>query len=472
MTYPLVILGGGLSGLAAGIRFARFGQKVLILEKHRLAGGLNSYYYRQGHLLETGLHAMTNYAPPAKKSAPLNKLFRQLKLKRKEFTTREQFFSEIKFPQKSIFFSNDFTLLQNEIAEKFPTEIAGFNRLLAVIKEYDPFLSGTWLSTRQQLGLYLYDELLIDMLLCPLMLYGNSEEYDMDFGQFVIMFRSVYLEGFFRPAGTIKDLLDQLLDHYLSLGGEIRFSSEVIALTKEMKTINTVQLSSGEEIKCDKVISTIGLPATLKVLPGALNEPGADSFTGRMSFVESIYLLPAECRAELLSDRTIIFYNMAERYRYCRPVEAVNVNSGVICFPENFQEMPVSETLQVRVTHPANYDHWLVANQGVSGFGPRSPSYLQLKKEWQEKSVQEISKIIGNFHENIVYEDTFTPLTIEKYSNKAQGAIYGSPVKIKDALTNYRNLFVAGTDQGYLGIVGSMLSGIVVVNQCIFGDLS
>ena len=36
-----------MSGLAAGIRLAQFDQKVLILEKHYLWGGLNSFY-KQG----------------------------------------------------------------------------------------------------------------------------------------------------------------------------------------------------------------------------------------------------------------------------------------------------------------------------------------------------------------------------------------------------------------------------------------
>ena len=98
--YPLLIIGGGLSGLAAGIRFARFGKKVLILENHSKAGGLNSYYYRNGRLLETGLHAITNYAPPEDRHAPLNRLLRQLKIPRKAIKLQEQKFSEILFPGK------------------------------------------------------------------------------------------------------------------------------------------------------------------------------------------------------------------------------------------------------------------------------------------------------------------------------------------------------------------------------------
>ncbi len=51
------------------------------------------------------------------------------------------------------------------------------------------------------------------------------------------------------------------------------------------------------------------------------------------------------------------------------------------------------------------------------------------------------------------------------------GAIYGSPTKIKDGDIGYENMFLAGTDQGFLGIVGSMLSGISIVNQQVLSRL-
>ena len=84
-----------------------------------------------------------------------------------------------------------------------------------------------------------------------------------------------------------------------------------------------------------------------------------------------------------------------------------------------------------------------------------------------EKSEDVVGKIVGNYRENIVYEDSFTPVTIEKFTLKTNGAVYGSPNKIKDGCTSLKNMFLAGTDQGFLGIVGSMLSGVTIVNQQI-----
>ena len=60
MQASFVVIGGGLSGLAAAIRLARYNENVLVLERHSRVGGLNSYYYRNNRLFETGLHAIRN----------------------------------------------------------------------------------------------------------------------------------------------------------------------------------------------------------------------------------------------------------------------------------------------------------------------------------------------------------------------------------------------------------------------------
>jgi len=172
--------------LAAGIRFARFGQKVLILEKHSKLGGLNSYYQRGGKQLETGLHAVTNFAPPEDKHAPLNRLLRQLKIPRRTLILQEQYASEIFFPDRaSLCFSNDFNLLQKQIQKQFPDSIEKFTEMVAELDQYDPFMPRPRISARQFVSSFVHDTLLIEMLFCPLMFYGSSEENDMDLSQFV-----------------------------------------------------------------------------------------------------------------------------------------------------------------------------------------------------------------------------------------------------------------------------------------------
>jgi len=218
-----------------------------------------------------------------------------------------------------------------------------------------------------------------------------------------------------------------------------------------------VVLADGEEITCDALLSTIGIPGTAELARWPLDVAG---YCGRMSFMETITLLPPASRKTIKNDRTIIFYNRREEFSYCRPGTAVDPSWGVICFPGNFQGLPESETFQVRVTNAANYDIWKRADK---------EEYQRLKSEWIAKSAARVRKIIGNYQQDIVYENSFTPVTIERFTAKAAGAVYGSPVKFKDGRTPYPNLFIAGTDQGYLGIVGSMLSGVTIVNRYLLG---
>jgi len=69
-----------------------------------------------------------------------------------------------------------------------------------------------------------------------------------------------------------------------------------------------------------------------------------------------------------------------------------------------------------------------------------------------------------DFRSHIVDTDMFTPRTIKKYTGHLNGCVYGAPHKIRDGRTHLQNLFLCGTDQGFLGIIGAMLSGITIAN--------
>src|SRR5471030_567051 len=129
-----------MSGLAAGIRLAHFGKKVCIFERHNAPGGLNSFYSLAGRRYDVGLHAMTNYVRPGVKGTPLGKLLRQLRIERDEFALCEQKQSRVAFGARgevSLRFTNDFAVLEAEVARCFPDQIDGFRGLVGRIKTFD-----------------------------------------------------------------------------------------------------------------------------------------------------------------------------------------------------------------------------------------------------------------------------------------------------------------------------------------------
>ena len=63
----------------------------------------------------------------------------------------------------------------------------------------------------------------------------------------------------------------------------------------------------------------------------------------------------------------------------------------------------------------------------------------------------------------------FTPATIQRFTGRAAGAVYGSPEKRYHGTTHLKNLFLCGSDQGLVGVVGALLSGITMANRHLLG---
>jgi phytoene dehydrogenase-like protein len=454
MDYDVLIIGAGMSGLAAGIRLAYYDKKVCIIEKHYRVGGLNSFYNLGGHKFDVGLHAMTNYVPKGVRLTPLPKLLRQLKLKREDFALCPQRMSAIKFPGKTLRFNNSLDFFVQEVIDNFPAQADNFQTLLKTVFEYDELnLYANPISAREVVGSIISDPLLVDMVFCPLMFYGNAQENDMAFAQFVIMFKGIYCEGFARPQAGVRQILDVLVKKYRACGGELKTRCSVTSIQAANGRVESIVLENGEVLTADKILSSAGYVETMRLLSD-YDPTGIEDKAGQLSMVEFITVLDKQ-PAEMGHETTIIFYNNSDRFDYRKPDDLVNVSSGVICCPNNFQYENSLPEGMIRITNLANFDLWNRLNE---------EEYKAQKAAWLEASLNEVVKLIPDFRDSIVFTDVFTPKTIRRFTGHINGAVYGTPNKTKMGTTRLENLFICGTDQGFLGIVGAMLSGISMAN--------
>ena len=462
MHYDVAIIGAGMSGLAAGIRLAHFDRSVCIFERHGVCGGLNSFYIRNGRRFDVGLHALTNYTPPQIRSAPLSKLLRQLRLDRRQFDLCPQLGSQIRFPGVRLRFTNDLDVLTQGVAEEFPKQIDGFCRLLETVRTFDHLrLDAVRQSARKVLAEMLTDRLLIEMLLCPLMYYGNAEEHDMDFTQFVTMFQSIFCEGFARPRDGVRAILKALVGRFRECGGGLRMNCGVERLVSDGSRVTGLELESAEQVTADVVLSSAGYCETMQRCSDACDPRSAEE-TGRLSFVESITVTDTP-PAELGLKTTIVFYNDTETFTYARPETLVDTRSGVVCCPDNFERHQGMSEGMVRLTALANFDRWAELDE---------PAYARCKRQCFDEMVTHAVRlgVVPDFRDRAVCTDLFTPRTIRKYTGHINGAVYGTPEKRRDGRTRLKNLFICGTDQGFLGIIGAMLSGITIANLHVLSD--
>jgi phytoene dehydrogenase-like protein len=115
----------------------------------------------------------------------------------------------------------------------------------------------------------------------------------------------------------------------------------------------------------------------------------------------------------------------------------------------------------LRVTCLANYDAWASLPEAA---------YRAAKERWfpaVQTSARRFLPAVGDavLAAATVATDMFTPRTITRFTGRVNGAIYGSPEKSLHGRTALANVHLCGTDQGLLGIVGAMLSGITMANK-------
>lgn len=459
-----------MAGLAAGIRLALAGKECIILERHNVSGGLNSFYSQDGRKFDVGLHAMTNYVPKGTKGTPLTKLLRQLRIPYDALDLCPQNGSRIAFPGCELAFSNDFALLESEVARAFPQQIDGFRRLAVEVRELDAFnLGAIPRSARAAVRRHLSDPLLEDMLFCPVMYYGSAEEQDMDYGQFAIMFRSLFFEGFARPLDGVRVIIRLLQNKYRELGGTRKMKCGIRKIHTSGSRATALTLDDGSTLTADRILSTAGAVETARLCDDQPPDADADN-VGRLGFTETITVLDRQ-PADFGWNDTIVFFNTREpRFRYARVPdgELVDPASGVICFPNNYQYGDGRQLDEgyLRITALANHDAWCALEED---------DYRAQKAHWyaglQNVALGILPKSDLSPDQHRIASDMFTPRTVRKYTGHLNGAIYGAPQKIKDGRTHLDNLYLAGTDQGFLGIVGAMLSGISMANLHILqGD--
>jgi phytoene dehydrogenase-like protein len=285
------------------------------------------------------------------------------------------------------------------------------------------------------------------------MFYGSAREHDMDWGQFSIMFRSIFLEGLGRPAAGVRLILKHLVRKFRALGGELKLRSGVKRVAVENGRVTRIILENDEQLEARHVVSSAGWCETMRLCDDG--QPVLTSRApGQLSFCETIATLDGQPR-DLGHDRTITFFNDHDKFVWQKPEELCDVRSGVICSPNNFAyDSPIDDGT-MRITALANFDRWRSLDE---------ESYRLEKLRWYDRITDSAVRFVPDYRARVVDTDMFTPTTIVRFTGHDNGAVYGAPEKQLDGRTHLENLFVCGTDQGFVGIIGSITSGIAMAN--------
>jgi hypothetical protein len=127
--------------------------------------------------------------------------------------------------------------------------------------------------------------------------------------------------------------------------------------------------------------------------------------------------------------------------------------------PGNFEGCSgIEASNSIRVSVPASARRWFAKNDN---------EYAIAKQNAGEKMKGIAIGMFPSIKSHTTGQELFTPCTVKRFTGHINGAIYGSPDKLRDGKTLMNNLRICGTDQGLLGIVGSLTSGIITANSLL-----
>jgi phytoene dehydrogenase-like protein len=234
----------------------------------------------------------------------------------------------------------------------------------------------------------------------------------------------------------------------------LKLRSGVKQLTVENGRVTRIVLENDDGLEARNIVSSAGWCETMRLCNDG--RPVVTSRApGQLSFCETIASLDRAPR-DLGVNLAITFFNDHDKFVWQRPDELCDVRSGVNCSPNNFAYDSPLDDGTVRITALANFDRWRALDE---------EPYRVEKLQWYDRITESAVRFVPDFRGRVIETDMFTPTTIVRYTGHDNGAVYGAPEKQLDGRTHLENLFVCGTDQGFVGIIGSITSGIAMANR-------
>ncbi|MBC8093211.1 MAG: FAD-dependent oxidoreductase [Pseudonocardia sp.] len=256
----VVVVGGGISGLAAAHRLVRAGQDVTLLEASGQLGGLGTFFEREGRTVERFYHCVM---PTDEHLLPLLDDLGLRDTVRWRPTTMGMVEAGQRYPFNTALDLLRFTPLTLVQRIRFGV-VSLLLRFLGRGRDLDHLRIEDWLRR-------LYGDVIWERMFSPMM----GSKFGPAFGDVPALYlwqrlgreKNVATRGY--PSGGYSSIIAGLRASIEDAGGTIRTAAPVASLDARADGV-TVELDSGEQVDADWAISTLPLPTLRAVATPAL----------------------------------------------------------------------------------------------------------------------------------------------------------------------------------------------------------
>lgn len=444
--YDVIVVGAGNGGLISALRLQKEGKKVLLLEKHNIPGGFATSFKRGRFEFEASLHELCDYGNELHKGG-VYELFEELGISNIEMvdvpeafhvygkSTKEDYSMPFGIPA---FISKmeeyvpgskesmqEFFDLAKEIKDAFGylNECAGKPDTKVLKEKYGNFMRVATSNVADVLKT-LKMPVKAQEILSTYWAYLGSPISKLSFVHYAIMvYQYIDLKAQI-PVGRSHDLSLTIADEFSKLGGEIRYSSEVVKIIIENKKVCGVELNSGERMYSNHIIFN-GHPNSL--YDHMLEEQDIPKEELKLVNVRNlgargvcIYLGLNKSPKELgLTDYSYFIYEtLSSDEEYKRMQQMEQGNNVSICLNNAIPDCSPKGTTILMLTGLYFSDCF--------GSVVTKDNYYKIKEEIADRIITSFEEATNLKIKPYIEEiEIATPLTYAHYTNAPEGTIYG-----------------------------------------------
>ncbi len=496
--YDVIFIGAGLGGLTAASLIAQKGKKVLVIDKHNIAGGYATNFKRKDFEFDVSLHSFDGVV----KGGNSYKIIEASGVADKiEFLGHDTLYhyqcGDIDIKVKH----QDIEGYKKQLVHYFPEEEGNIERLFSEADKNYKDMSGFLYSTKRfflrimatplfyrrilkyehytvddYFSRYTKNEKLKAALSAQWSYYGLPAK-DLAFGYFSYPFIDYLRFGGYSIKGGSQKLSNALVDTIVEHGGEVQLASPVTKIvTNEKNKIIGIESKKTGFVRAKKIVSNIS-PYAVVSLTG--DEQFDQKFKQNLKQLKpsisgfQVYL-GLNCTLDKLGvkkDEYIRFFSptLSQREQFD------NLKNGNVFEDKTGWSINYFSNVDDSLVSPGKSSLGLFTLVGTSNWHSLSKmEYREKKQELTQVLIDKASKVLPGLVDHIEVCEAGTPRTMTKFTNNPGGAIYGFEQNIKQSGLFRRfpqkyplkGLYQVGawTFPG-AGFIGTMLSAKILVDR-------
>jgi len=508
--WDAIVIGSGIGGLtAAAMLSLHGGKRVLVLERHYVAGGFTHAFHRPGYEWDVGVHYIGQVQD---ERFAVRQAFDHVTNGAVRWSAMPDVYDRVLIEGRAFDLVAGIERFREGMKQYFPREGRSIDKYIAAVRAANrlsglyyaekvipasasavagvllraPFLRWARRTTREVLESITSNRELIGVLTAQWGDYGLPPSKS----SFAIhaTIAEHYFAGASYPIGGASTIAAAILPQIERGGGAVVTSAEVADITCSGGRATGVRMVDGREFRANIVVSDAGAANTFgRLLPGdtpVLEALRRDLRTLAPSTAHlTLYVgMHRTDEALGLTGTNLWIYpgfdHDANVERFARDPESP--------FPGMFISFPSSKDPDFSRRHPERSTIEVITLLPYDAFERwsdrrwqrRGPEYDLLKQHLAGRLRQELERHVPSVAGHIEHAELSTPVSTRHFTNYERGEIYGvaaTPARYAlrtlGARTPIRDLYLTGQDVATPGVAGALYGGVMSASVALGRNL-